>query len=74
MEVHDVAEQERITEEAVADGVSADHFDTRLAMVPNDGENLLKLFLQPEEEEPTASSRRQSAATALSVPLGTPLL
>ena len=62
MEVHDVAEQERITEEAVADGVSADHFDTRLAMIPNDGENLLKLFLQPEEAEPAASPDGNPAA------------
>ena len=50
MGVHDVDEEERITEEAVATGESADEFDSRLTATPSKGEDLLKLFLQPERE------------------------
>ena len=50
MDVHDVDEEERITEEAVANGESAEDFDSRLTATPNKGDDLLQMFLQPETE------------------------
>ena len=48
MDVHDVDEEEKITQRAIAAGESADHFDNRLTETPSKGEGLLKMFLQPE--------------------------
>ena len=50
MDVHDVDEEEQVTQRAIAAGESADHFDSRLAERPTEGESLLQMFLRPEEE------------------------
>ena len=46
MDVYDAAEEERITETAIANGESADAFDRRLQPISNEGDDLLALFLQ----------------------------
>ncbi len=48
MDVHDVHEEERITERAIAHGEPATDFDRRLTPTPNEGESLLAMFLRPE--------------------------
>ena len=48
MDVHDVHEEERITERAIAHGEAAADFDRRLTPKPNEGESLLAMFLHPE--------------------------
>ena len=58
MDVYDTAEEEQITKTAIADGESADAFDRRLQPKPNEGDDLLALFLQgggdaAEPETPT---------------------
>ena len=56
MDVHDTAEEEDITREAVAHGESPDAFDRRWTpqahRAPNEGESLLAMFLQPEGDAP----------------------
>ena len=49
MNVHDIDEEERITEGAIARGEPAADFDRRLAPKPDEGESLLAMFLQPED-------------------------
>lgn len=49
MDVRDIEQEERITQEAVANGDSAEHFDERLTPTPNEGDELLALFLQPAD-------------------------
>ena len=56
MDVHDVDEEEKITQRAIAAGESADRFDNRLTETPSEGEGLLKMFLQPEAEAPPSVS------------------
>ena len=46
MDVYDAAEEERITETAIANGESAKSFDRRLQPRSNEGDDLLALFLQ----------------------------
>ena len=46
MDKYDVAEEERITEAAIASGESAEAFDRRLQRKSNPGDDLLALFLQ----------------------------
>ena len=58
MDVYDAAEEERITETAIANGESAKAFDRRLQPTSNEGDDLLALFLQEgadtiEQETPT---------------------
>ena len=58
MDVHDPAEEERITETAIARGETAEAFDRRLQPKSNEGDDLLALFLQgtgdaTEHETPT---------------------
>ena len=58
MDVYDAAEEERITEAAIANGESAEAFDHRLQPKSNEGDDLLALFLQEggnaqEQETPT---------------------
>ena len=50
MDVHDVDEEEKVTQRAIAAGESANHFDSRLTEGPSEGESLLQMFLRPEEE------------------------
>ena len=45
MDVHDVQQEERITQEAMANGDSAERFDQRLTPSPNEGDDLLAQFL-----------------------------
>ena len=45
MNVHDIREEEKVTEYAIASGESAVHFDDRLTPGPNEGDDLLALFL-----------------------------
>ena len=52
MDVHDVDEEQRITEAAVAAGESAEDFDRRLTATPSEGDDLLRMFLQPDTEAP----------------------
>ena len=49
MDVRDMEQEERVTQEAVANGDSAEHFDERLTPSPNEGDELLALFLQPAD-------------------------
>ena len=59
MDVHDPAEEERITETAIASGESAQDFDRRLQPKSNEGDDLLALFLQGGEdaaEQPTSAT------------------
>ena len=55
MDVHDVDEEEKITQRAIAAGESADDFDNRLTDKPSIGESLLKMFLQPAQEATPAA-------------------
>ena len=52
MDVHDVDEEEKITEGAIASGESAQDFDTRLTPSRNEGDDLLAMFLQPSSVPP----------------------
>ena len=56
MDVHDIDEEEKFTERAIASGESAADFegrlDGRLTAEPNEGEGLLAMFLQPDGGEP----------------------
>ena len=52
MDVHDTAKEEEITTTAIADGESADAFDRRLQPKPNEGDDLLALFLQAGGDAP----------------------
>ena len=45
MNVHDIREEEKVTERAIADGETASHFDQRLTPGSNEGDDLLALFL-----------------------------
>ena len=45
MNVHDIREEEKVTEQAIADGETASHFDERLTPDSNEGDDLLALFL-----------------------------
>ena len=45
MNVHSVEEEEKITEDAVSRGEAAAEFDRRLTPKPNEGDNLMDLFL-----------------------------
>ena len=59
MDVRDVDEEEKITQQAIARGESAADFDSRLTPRSNEGEGLLAMFLQPEMDkaatQPTAA-------------------
>ncbi len=52
MDVHDVDEEEKITQRAMVNGESANDFDSRLTPTPSEGENLLEMFLQGESNAP----------------------
>ena len=45
MNVHDIREEEKVTEQAIAHGETASHFDSRLTPGSNEGDDLLALFL-----------------------------
>ena len=51
MDVRDVDEEEKITQQAIARGESAADFDSRLTPLSNEGEGLLAMFLQPETDK-----------------------
>lgn len=54
MKVHDAEEEEKLTEQAMAEGMNADQFDqTYNADESNAGDELMALFLSGAEEEPT---------------------
>ena len=59
MDVHDIDEEEEITQKAVARGESDTDFDHRWTPETNEGESLLAMFLQPEGDE----GERPPAAT-----------
>ena len=58
MNVHDIREEEKVTEQAVADGETASHFDSRLTPGSNEGDDLLALFLGTGGEAAPASDER----------------
>ena len=45
MNVHDIREEEKVTEQAIANGETASKFDDRLTPGSNEGDDLLALFL-----------------------------
>lgn len=53
MNVYDVREEEKITEDAMAEGVSAEEFDSQLQPTDDEGEDLLALFLGTNTEQET---------------------
>ena len=55
MDVHDVYEEEKITQQAIATGESAADFDDRLSPTWNRGDDLLAMFLQPEGSDTQTS-------------------
>ena len=56
MDVHDVDEEESITGEAIASGRSAGAFDAQLTPTSNEGDDLLAMFLQPQDVAAIASA------------------
>ena len=56
MGVHDVVEEEKVTEDAIASGRSAEDFDAQLTPTSNEGDDLLAMFLQPQDVAPVASA------------------
>ena len=58
MNVHDIREEEKVTEQAVADGETASHFDSRLTPGSNEGDDLLALFLGTGGEAAPALDER----------------
>ena len=67
MGVYDIVAEERITEQAMAQGKSAERFDAELVPKKDEGEALLELFLGKAEAEPVPGQ----AAEAL--PISEPL-
>ena len=55
MNVHDIREEEKVTERAIADGETAPHFDNRLTPGSNEGDDLLALFLGTSGDKAPAS-------------------
>ena len=55
MNVHDIREEEKVTERAIADGETASHFDNRLTPGSNEGDDLLALFLGTSGDKAPAS-------------------
>ena len=51
MDVHDIDEEEKITQYAIASGESAADFDLRLTPTPSKGDDLLAMFLQADGGE-----------------------
>ena len=58
MNVHDIREEEKVTEQAIVDGESASHFDNRLTPGSNEGDDLLALFLGTSGDTAPASDER----------------
>ena len=56
MNVHDIREEEKVTEQAIADGETASHFDNRLTPGSNEGDDLLALFLGTSSDTAPASN------------------
>lgn len=60
MKVHDPEAEERLTEEAMASGTSAEAFDAQYqADDSNEGDDLLALFLNPEAAQPKTEAQAQ---------------
>ena len=57
MNVHDIREEEKVTEQAIADGETASHFDNRLTPSTNEGDDLLALFLGTSGDTAQASDQ-----------------
>ena len=57
MNKHDIREEEKVTEQAIADGETASEFDNRLAPGSNEGDDLLALFLGTSGDTPPASDQ-----------------
>ena len=55
MNVHDIREEEKVTEQAIADGETASDFDNRLTPGSNEGDDLLALFLGTSGDTAPAS-------------------
>ena len=56
MGVHDVDEEEKLTQQAVANGESATAFDERLTAAPSEGESLLAMFLRKGPATPSKTA------------------
>ena len=67
MDVHDVDEEEKITEEAIVSGQSAEEFDAQLTPTSNEGDDLLAMFLQPQDAAPAESAPFRPASPALAL-------
>jgi len=64
MKVHDAEEEERLTEEAMAKGASPESFDNQYQPdEQNEGDELLRLFLTPDNEAVSAKDEADQAIT-----------
>ena len=61
MNVHDIREEEKVTERAIADGETASHFDNRLTPGSNEGDDLLALFLGTSGDKPRRRTNRRTS-------------